>query len=88
MTKIYWYVIATLVFWLLVGFSVAAFGKDLSCPKVKIENTKNLKWNATDDAGARTAAKGCAKWFSKSPCLVRFIKRDVNTYHAVCGATR
>jgi hypothetical protein len=55
------------------------------CPATVIVNETVLPWNETDQAGLVTATKRCSFYYKNSPCLKKFIKKEVNAYHAICG---
>lgn len=58
---------------------------EYQCPDTEIINKTQDPWNATDQAGLDRAKWRCGAIYNKSPCLKKFIKKDINAYHAICG---
>jgi len=58
---------------------------------VRCKGTKMIGWKSEaemtdmDKSSYNSAKKRCPQLFLKSPCLVSFEKRKVNTYRAICG---
>ena len=67
---------------LLVAFTIQG------CPKPKHFMLDGSKWNKTDKANEIVAQKRCVHFFQSQPCLIRFFKRETNTYFAECGVKR
>jgi hypothetical protein len=53
-----------------------------------IINVSKDKLNNFDYKNMELAKKGCSKRFKTLPCLITFIKKDVNKYHGICGVKR
>jgi hypothetical protein len=58
----------------------------LTCPKTKIVNQTNYKWNKFDQQSLNTAKKRCKELYKKSPCVKIFYKTQKMDYKVVCGA--
>lgn len=57
----------------------------LMCPPaIKVNKTKH-PWVEIDTISFNNAKEGCVKYYKLSPCLKKFIKKDINNYHAICG---
>lgn len=42
-------------------------------------------WNKQDQETLERAQKRCAQIFPSSPCLKKLIKKEWDTYNAICG---
>jgi len=65
--------------------SAMVFGSVCLSPSVD-NHTKD--WTDIDRQSFTRAHKRCGEKFPKSPCLVKFIKKDFQVYNAVCGQRR
>ncbi len=54
------------------------------CPKTRLVNESEYKWNRIDRLVLRSARKRC-KIMTVWPCCKTFVKRDKNIYYAECG---
>jgi len=45
-------------------------------------------WIEIDNINMRAATKRCKIYYPKSPCLVKFIKKEEQVYHAICGVSK
>ena len=56
-----------------------------NCPEPVVTSESNDPWNKIDQRNFESAIVRCGQKFEKSPCLKRFVKRDVQVYWAICG---
>lgn len=60
-----------------------------SCPATKVVNESKERWTNVDRRSLKSATVRCKqKYPRRSPCLIWFIKKDVQVYNAICGAPR
>ena len=57
----------------------------LTCPKTIVIN-KAIIWDQSDTQMLDTAKKRCGEIYPDAPCLKKFIKKDEDSYWAICGA--
>lgn len=55
-----------------------------ACPKPQIIN-ETINWTSNDTISYNSARINCVKHYPKSPCLKKFIKKEYQTYWAICG---
>lgn len=67
---------------------VAMLAVTLVCPKIEVHNESHTVWDTLDGEALDRATDNCKNIYPRSPCLVKFIKKDMNTYDAICGAKR
>ena len=60
---------------------------DAQCPKTVVINYTKI-WNDLDQKTLDGAKVRCGQKYPQSPCLTKFIKKDVNAYNAICGKRR
>lgn len=60
----------------------------LSCPEVHMINTSGEAWTSDDYDNIEAAKIRCGELYSDAPCLVKFVKYDIRSYRATCGAKR
>lgn len=56
----------------------------VQCPETIIENRTD-EWNTQDMQTLVNAKKRCGEIYPDSPCLKKLIKKDSQTYNAICG---
>lgn len=60
----------------------------LSCPGVIMTDPNHVGWAIEDFKHKDYAKTRCPVLFPNSPCVIRFIKTDVQQYRVICGAPR
>lgn len=56
----------------------------LTCIATILINLTNQPWNKHDLEVKDFASKRCVVHYQNSPCLKKFIKKDKQTYNAIC----
>ena len=59
----------------------------LYCPALRTVNHTEI-WNVDDKAALARAQIRCKEIYKDAPCLRVFIKKEVNTYWAICTYKR
>lgn len=57
---------------------------NLFCNPTEILNYTD-KWIYIDQESLDYGKKRCVQIYPDSPCLIKFIKKEENTYSAICG---
>lgn len=65
---------------------VAASVSNLSCPKTQLIGWRPGEVMTFNEVQIFNGAKlNCGKIYKQSPCVKRFIKKEVGLYRAICG---
>lgn len=57
----------------------------LACPKTTIIDLTHTKWLKVDQDALTRASSQCKVYYREAPCLKTFIKKEEQTYQAICG---
>jgi hypothetical protein len=70
---------------LMINYALAA--NPVKCPEVALENLSSEPWTPKDAQVFEHLLKNhqCKERYKHSPCMTKFTKRDVQTYHISCG---
>ena len=60
-----------------------------ACPRTQVIDAVAAPWGAVDVAALERATYVCStRYAPRSPCLVKFERLGVQSYHATCGTGR